>query len=189
MDSGNSTRATLLILGGGLGLGLLIGAVVFFGLPSFSAPAGTPAVASEAAPITGAPAPDFTLNNLKGQSITLSSFSGRPVLINYWATWCIPCKDEMPAIEAAYQKHKSEGLVVLAVDADEGLPEVTAFVESLGLTFEVLMDPGLTVSDLYRVRAYPSSFFVGRDGVIATLQIGTMSEAQLAENLAKILPE
>jgi peroxiredoxin len=93
----------------------------------------------------------------------------------------------MPAIEAAYQEHKDNGLTVLAVNADEGLTEVTSFVKSLDLTFEVLMDPGMTVNEAYRVRAYPTSFFVGRDGTIVAMQIGVMTEAQLAENLSKIL--
>ena len=188
METGNSTRATLLILGGGLFIGLAIGAVVFFGLPTVKPVTGTVAAAGGApAPIVGSPAPDFTLQNIKGAQVTLSNLQGQPVLINFWATWCGPCRIEMPAIEAAYQKHKGDGFAVLAVDADETLKEVADFVDALGLTFEVLMDPGLTVTDQYRVRAFPSSFFIGRDGTIVALQIGVMTEAQLAENLDKIL--
>lgn len=187
MESGNSTRFTLLILSGGLLMGLALGAVVFFGLPNFTAPTDTTQVSNTPAPITGAPAPDFTLKNINGVEVSLGGLQGKPVLINYWATWCVPCKDEMPAIEAAYQEHKDSGLTVLAVNADEGLTEVTSFVKSLNLTFEVLMDPGLSVNEAYRVRAYPTSFFVGRDGTIVAMQIGVMTEAQLAENLDKIL--
>ncbi|MBM4422479.1 MAG: redoxin domain-containing protein [Chloroflexi bacterium] len=188
METGDSTRATLLILGGGLLIGLTIGALVLFGFPSLPpATAGGTASGGTAAPYTGSPAPDFTLENISGQKITLSKLKGKPVLINFWATWCGPCRIEMPAIEAARQKYKSEGLTVLAVGADEPLKDVTAFVNELGLTFEVLMDPGLTVNDMYRIQAYPTSFFIGRDGVIASLQIGLMSESQLEENLAKIL--
>lgn len=190
MESGNSTRATLLILGGGLLIGLTIGAVVFFGLPTTqTATAGRAptTVAADAAPITGSPAPDFTLKNIHGKEVTLSKFKGQPVLINFWATWCGPCRIEMPAIEAAYQEYKGGGFVVLAVDADEPLKDVTEFVNDLGLTFEILMDPGFTVNDRYQIRAYPTSFFVGRDGTIVSLQIGSMTESQLEENLAKIL--
>ncbi|MEK7784884.1 MAG: redoxin domain-containing protein [Chloroflexota bacterium] len=191
METGNSTRATLLILGGGLLIGLAIGAIVFIGLPTVgsagSAAAnvggGTPAPA----PIVGSPAPDFTLKNIKDKSITLSDLKGKPVLINFWATWCGPCRIEMPAIEAAYQAHKSEGFTVLAVDADEPKADVVEFADALNLTFEFLLDPGLAVNDLYRIRAYPSSFFIGRDGVVAAYQIGTMTESQLADNLGKIL--
>lgn len=192
METGNSTRATLLILGGGLLIGLTIGVIVFFGLPTGQtttagdSPAGA---AADAAPVTGSAAPDFTLTNIHNKKVTLSKLKGQPVLINFWATWCGPCRIEMPAIEAAYQQHKDEGFVVLAVDADEPLKDVAEFVGDLGLTFEILMDPGLTVNDRYRVRAYPTSYFVGRDGTIVALQIGTMTESQLEENLAKILPK
>ncbi len=191
METGNSTRATLLILGGGLLIGLAIGAIVFIGLPTVGSAGsaatnvgvGTPAPA----PIVGSPAPDFTLKNINDKSITLSDLKGKPVLINFWATWCGPCRVEMPAIEAAYQAHKNEGFTVLAVDADEPKADVVDFANSLNLTFEFLLDPGLTVNDLYRIRAYPSSFFIGRDGVVAAYQIGTLTESQLADNLDKIL--
>ncbi len=190
MDSESSTRGILLILGSGLLIGLAIGAVVFFGFPAAPSTANETATpGGEPAPIVGAPAPDFTLTNLKGQPVTLSSFKSRPALINFWATWCGPCRTEMPAIEAAYQKYKGEGLVVLAVDFDEPRDVVAEFTNALGLTFEILLDPGATVNDTYRVRNYPTSFFVSRDGTIAAFQIGAMTEAQLFENLAKILPE
>jgi peroxiredoxin len=191
METGNSTRATLLILGGGLLIGLAMGAIVFIGLPTFgsngSAATNVGGGAPAPAPIVGSPAPDFTLKNIKDESITLSDLKGKPVLINFWATWCGPCRVEMPAIEAAYQAHKGEGFTVLAVDADEPKADVVEFVNALDLTFEVLLDPGLAVNDLYRIRAYPSSFFIGRDGVVAAYQIGTMTEPQLADNLDKIL--
>jgi thiol-disulfide isomerase/thioredoxin len=192
METGNSTRATLMILGGGLLIGLAIGAIVFFGLPTLNtvnagvtaSPAGgTPAPA----PIVGSPAPDFTLNNINGKLITLSGLKGKPVLINFWATWCAPCRTEMPAIEAAYQKYGADGFTVLAVDADEALADVTDYVKALDLSFEVLMDPGLEVTNLYRVRAFPSSFFVDRDGNISAFQIGAMSDSILADNISKIL--
>src|SRR3990172_9228091 len=109
MESDNSARSTLLILGGGLLIGLAIGLVVFVGLPSAqsagaAAGGGTPAPA----PIVGSPGPDFSLQNIAGQTVTLSALKGQPVLINFWATWCGPCRIEMPAIEAAYQQHKAE---------------------------------------------------------------------------------
>lgn len=178
-----------MILGGGLLIGLVIGGVVFFGLPAVQTTTNPEATAGgQPAPITGAPAPDFTLTDTQGGSITLSSYLGKPILVNFWATWCEPCRIEMPAIEAAYQKHKSQGLTVLAVDSDESLQEVVDFGNSLNLTFTLLLDPGNSVNDLYRIRAYPSSFFIGTDGAVVAMQIGTMNEAQLAENLTKILP-
>jgi peroxiredoxin len=188
MDAGNSTRSTVMLLGGGLFVGLAIGAVVFFGLPALnpSTGSGRP-TGSTPAPIAGSPAPDFSLEDTHGQALTLSSLKGKPVLINFWATWCVPCRVEMPAIEAVYQEHKDEGFTVLAVDADEPLREVTGFVNAFGLTFDILMDPGSTVNDLYRVRFYPSSFFIDRDGRVVALKIGEMTESELAEYLDAIL--
>jgi peroxiredoxin len=191
MEADNSTRATLLILAGGLLIGLAIGVVVFVGLPAGQAATSGAALAAGGtpapAPIVGLPAPDFKLNNTAGQARSLSDFKGKPVLINFWATWCGPCRIEMPAIEAAYQAHKAEGFTVLAVDVDEPLADVTRFMAELNLSFEALLDPGAVVNDQYRIRAYPSSFFVRRDGIIAAMQIGSMTESQLNANLAKIL--
>ena len=190
MEPDNSARSTLFILGGGLLIGLAIGLVVFVGLPSAQSAGATATGGAPApAPIVGSPAPDFTLQNISGQSRALSALKGQPVLINFWATWCGPCRYEMPAIEAAYQQHKAEGFTVLAVDADEPLDVVAAFVSELGLSFEVLLDPGNVVNDVYRVRAYPTSYFVDRDGVVALLQIGSMTESQLQKNLEKILSQ
>lgn len=191
METTTSPRTTLLILGGGLLIGLVIGAVVFFGAPTGPATNSDAVIitSNTPAPITGAPAPDFSLTSTQGKKISLSSLQGQPIVINFWATWCGPCKTEMPAIQAAYQKHRADKLQVLAVDAGEEQNDVTAFGSSLNLTFDLLLDPGNSVNDLYQVRAYPSTFFVGPDGRVAALQIGSMTDAQLAEGLAKILPK
>jgi peroxiredoxin len=183
-----SNRAALLIMGAGLLLGLAAGLVVFIGLPDFGAPgaaqapAGTPAPA----PIVGAPAPDFTLKDLSGSDVTLSGLRGQVVLINFWATWCGPCRLEMPAIQAEYEELRASGLMVLAVNLDEPQPAVQAFADELGLTFPVLLDPGAKVNDLYRVRGYPTTFFVDREGVVARLHVGIMSESQLRDYLDRL---
>lgn len=193
MESESTTRTPLLIMGGGLLLGLALGALVFFGLPFTQGATATPAATSGGnnsnlpAPIVGSPAPDFTLKNIQGQEIKLSALKGQPVLINFWATWCGPCAVEMPAIDAAYRKYRDQGFVVLAVDDDEPLADVVVFFKSYNLSFEALLDPGSRVNVVYRVGAFPSSFFVGRNGRILSMQIGTMNEKQLETHLEKIL--
>jgi thiol-disulfide isomerase/thioredoxin len=112
----------------------------------------------------------------------------QPVLINFWATWCVPCRDEMPAIQRAYVQHQANRLVVLAVDDDEDQSLIVRFGRDYGLTFNLLLDPGDRVNNLSRIRAIPTSYFVDKGGVIRSMQIGSMTEAQIAYHLSKIIP-
>lgn len=137
------------------------------------------------APVRDALAPDFELVNIQGENVKLSDFRGKAVLINFWATWCAPCRLEMPAIQARYEQY-SPDFVVLAVDNDESLEIVAAFVDELGLTFPVLLDPGADIQQLYLIRGYPSSFFVDANGVIKVVHIGIMTEGQLDGYLFEI---
>jgi peroxiredoxin len=140
----------------------------------------------QVAPVVGALAPDFTLVNLEGENVSLSDFHGQPVLINLWATWCGPCRIEMPTIQSRFEKFLDEGFIVLAVNFDEPRGDVQAFRDEFGLTFQILLDPGANVQKLYRTRSYPTSFFVDRKGVIQAQHIGVMTEGNLDGNLAQI---
>ena len=140
----------------------------------------------EVAPFVGAIPPEFSLFNLNGEEVSLSNFSGQPVVINFWATWCAPCRVEMPAIQSRFEKFKDQGLVVLAVDFDEPSDIVSDFRDEFGLTFEILLDPGAEVQQLYRNRAYPTTFFIDPNGVIQVQHFGPMTEGQMDDNLAKI---
>lgn len=180
-----------------LALGLGLGAFLFLNPAAPSAPA-TPLfstlppatyVSSAPAPVAGAPAPDFTLKALDGGEVTLSKFRGRPVLINFWASWCVPCRVETPELERAYEAHKAMGFVVLGVNltSRDSLPEVEAFVKEFKMTYPVLLDEtGRVAEDLYRLRGLPLSVFVNRDGVITRLQLGAMSSAQIDEFVGEI---
>jgi cytochrome c biogenesis protein CcmG, thiol:disulfide interchange protein DsbE len=144
------------------------------------------------APRPGFHAPDFTLQSLEGETIALSDLAGRPVLINLWASWCPPCRAEMPAMERVYQDFKDQGLVILAVNAtdQDNLPSARAFVDSLGLTFTILMDPAGEVSAAYELRALPTSFFVDGQGVIREVVVGgPMSEALLRIRVQQLFEE
>ena len=135
------------------------------------------------APEVGAVAPDFTLANLNGASVGLSELRGQVVLINFWATWCVPCRVEMPAIQARYN---DGDFAVLAVNFDESAEKVRAFADELGLDFPILLDPGGKIQELYRVRGYPSSYFVDTNGVIQFIHIGEMSNADLDNYLPQL---
>jgi cytochrome c biogenesis protein CcmG/thiol:disulfide interchange protein DsbE len=139
-------------------------------------------------PSVGDDAPDFTLKNLDGEKVSLSDYEGQPVLINFWATWCGPCRLEMPIIEEMYQKYRDEGFVVLAVDVEESITVVNGFVKSMGLTFPVVLDYKGNVADgPYRLRAYPTSYFVGRDGKVTAFHRGMMTEPIITRYMEQVL--
>jgi peroxiredoxin len=139
----------------------------------------------QALPRSGYRAPDFALSNLDGEETSLSDWLGQPVLVNFWATWCGPCEVEMPAIEAAYQAHKEDGLVVLAVAVDDSAENVRGFAEKHNLSFQPLMDDG-EVSLIYQVFGLPTSYFVRPDGTISDVHTGLLTEDTIENYLARI---
>jgi peroxiredoxin len=144
----------------------------------------------EIAPQIGFVAPDFTLENLNGEAITLSSLAGQPVLVNLWASWCGPCRAEMPAIQRAFEQFEPDGAVVLAVNltAQDSREAAATFAAEHGLTFQILLDIDGEVARLYQNRALPSSYFIGPDGVIREIVIGgPMAEALIATRFEALL--
>lgn len=118
-------------------------------------------------------APDFALPTLRGAAIHLADLQGKVVLLNFWATWCVPCRTEMPAIEALYQRYKNRGLEVLAVNMDKLAPEaVGAFVKEVGVTFPIVLDPSWTTARAYRVRGLPTTLLIDRAGNVVTQELG-----------------
>jgi cytochrome c biogenesis protein CcmG/thiol:disulfide interchange protein DsbE len=155
-------------------------------------PAETVAARVDRSPLPrrGFAAPDFTLDTLDGQTITLSDLQGQVVLINFWASWCLPCREEMPAIQRVYEQYRDQGFVVLAVNLQEQDAHVAAFVDQLELTFPVLMDRDGDVFDRYRIMALPSTFFVDRAGVIQDLAVGgLLSQAFIESQVVPLLAQ
>ncbi|MEM7343840.1 MAG: redoxin domain-containing protein [Chloroflexota bacterium] len=139
------------------------------------------------APRVGAVAPDFTLTNLNGEQVSLSQFRGQPVVVNFWATWCVPCRKEMPTFQQAFEKHQGEGLVILAIDLAEDTSQVEPFVEELGLSYEILYDSDGAINRLYLVNGLPRTLFIDRQGVIQHIQVGEVQEVLLQGFLGRIL--
>jgi cytochrome c biogenesis protein CcmG/thiol:disulfide interchange protein DsbE len=135
-------------------------------------------------PQTGRMAPDFQLETIEGELVTLGDFRGQPVLLNFWAIWCGPCQEEIPVIQDRFQQHYPD-LVVLAVEEGESLSRLQSYIEETGLTFAVLVGSE-AVARRYAIRAYPTSFFIDRNGVIRSIVIGSMSGASLDAELEKI---
>ncbi|MBE3145120.1 MAG: TlpA family protein disulfide reductase [Planctomycetes bacterium] len=161
-------------------------------LPSIRIVEITPQMESPPIAIIGKPAPDFSLKNMEGKMINLSAFHGKVVLINLWASWCPPCRYEMPGIQAAYEKYKDEGLVVLGIDftVQDNLQGVKEFIQELKLTFPILLDETGDISaGLYGMRGLPTSFFIDSEGILKRIQVGAMLPEKLDEYLAEILPK
>lgn len=130
-------------------------------------------------------APDFTLTDLDGNSVSLSDYSGTPVLINFWATWCPPCRSELPLIQQ-YQDKYGDEFVVLAVDGGETAEDVQSFVDAQGYTMKFLLDPDFVVAELYQVRGFPTSLFIDANGAIQKVHIGELTEPMIIAYLEMI---
>ena len=123
----------------------------------------------------GRPAPDFTFPDLDGRKVSLSDFRGKVVLVNIWATWCPPCRDEMPSMQKLYERFKGEHFEILAVSIDaDGREAVAPFMQQMNLTFPVLLDPKEKIRSLYGITGVPESFIVDRDGILVNKVIGPM---------------
>jgi len=133
-------------------------------------------------------APDFTLRRMNGSEVRLADLKGKVIFLNFWATWCTPCRWEMPEIEAMYQNFKDEGFDVVAVSIDATPDPIEPFARSMNLTFPIAHDPGMAVARRYGFRGPPLSFFIDRKGRIVGGASGPRNwNGPLAQNLVKKL--
>jgi peroxiredoxin len=173
--------AKLLSMIAGVTLLVALALVLYLQFGTASIPSNTPDVAREVAPnpsegavAAGKMAADFKLPSLDGETIALSALRGKVVFLNVWATWCPPCREEMPSIEALYEKFKSDKhFVVLAVSQDsDGRAPVAAYVAAHGLKFDVLLDPDNVVGEAYDVSGIPETFIIDQHGRIVAHHVG-----------------
>ncbi len=175
--------ATVLV---GLGIAAL---VWFFNRPgdlSFRSVTLT-AAASGPAPKEGQPAPDFSVPLLDGSAFRLSDHRGQAIWINFWATWCPPCRAEMPDIQEVYTAYRDQGLRVVALSIGEARGDVQAYVNKTGLTFDIGLDSDTSVSAQYRIVGIPTHFFVDRDGVLREIRIGALNKKGMEERVLSLL--
>lgn len=200
-----STRLTVQRTGLILAVVAAVGVVLFVGTRPLSGttPAGPTASAGfyrigagteglgigDVAPeLGGAPgAGGTTLRGLDGQAVSLASLRGRPVWINFWATWCPPCQQETPDLRETFEAHRGDGLALVSIDVQEDPATVRAYAERYGLRYTVALDlTGSTVAT-YRVFGLPTHYFIDRDGIIRDRYFGPLTREQMEQRLAAII--
>jgi cytochrome c biogenesis protein CcmG/thiol:disulfide interchange protein DsbE len=139
-------------------------------------------------PDIGHPAPEFSLVAADGDTLALDDLKGQPVLINFWATWCPPCRAEIPALEAASQVFDGQA-VILGINVQENPDRVVNFMAELDMTYPVVFDEDVAIAQTYRVRAYPTTYFVDARGVIVDIYTGPLNEPLLLARLGELVEE
>ena len=180
-------RAATLVIGIALGFGL--GLLILFGIKRMQPSPRLRQLLENAGPLknleAGAPAPDFALVSISGKQIHLKDLRGQAILLNFWATWCAPCRLEMPAFQSRSEQFPKD-LVVLAVNSQDTPADIRTFMDELGLTFNALLDSDEKVHKAYQVRGFPSSYFIDAEGVLRIQHIGVMTEDQLDSYLTEL---
>lgn len=146
-----------------------------------------PATTGSAA--VGAPAPAFVLADLSGSPLRLADLRGRPVIVNFWASWCGPCVDEFPILVKAAAAHRAEGLAVIGIVFRDRSEAAREFMARLGAEWPTAVDPGETVANQFGIIGPPDTFFIDRGGIVVGRQIGQLSASDLQRGLSKILGE
>jgi cytochrome c biogenesis protein CcmG, thiol:disulfide interchange protein DsbE len=134
-------------------------------------------------------APDLTLNDLDGAQASLADFRGQVVLVNNWATWCPPCKAEMPTLQAYYEEHKDQGFLLVGIEAGEPVDEVAQFVDDYKLTFPIWLDPQNKALSAFHNQSLPSSYLIDREGVVRLAWVGAVSKSILEKYVTPMLED
>jgi cytochrome c biogenesis protein CcmG/thiol:disulfide interchange protein DsbE len=179
-------RVPLLALGLVLASAGLVVAACGGGSPSGSPDGSAVTIGS---PLIGKPAPPLVGMTLDGAAFDLAAHKGSPVLVNFWASWCGPCREEFPLLEDAAQRHAAEGLVVVGALYKDDADPARTFVTEQGATWPTVTDPERTIGAAWRVLGPPQTFFIDREGIIREVQVGQLRDAEeLDRLLAEILP-
>jgi peroxiredoxin len=165
-------------------LKIILAAFVISGLLLTGCAQGNPG-----GPRVGQPAADFQLSDLKGQKVSLSSTKGKPVLLNFWATTCQPCRNEMPFLQAIYNDWADKGLVLLEINMGETSSTVSDYLQSNNLNLPILLDTEMDVAGKYSVQYIPTTYLINKDGIIQNKIIGAFSDKSAIESyVTKMVP-
>ena len=166
------------LVGGGVVLVFIISLLVLLGFGLAKAKSG---------PRDSGPAPDFTLTGFDGLKITLSELRGQVVIINFWASWCLPCRQEAAYLEQTWRKYQNQGVVFIGVDYVDTETEALAYIEEFDITYINGPDIGTAISDAYNIQGVPETYFVDRDGQLRGVYIGPLAEPYLENKIEELL--
>ena len=186
---GRANLPGMVVLGAGL---ILVGLAAFMLWPRPEVAASSPTSGTSlTVPVeVDYKAPALTLSDLDGMEYSLADYRGRVVLVNLWATWCPPCKAEMPTLKAYYEAHQADGFVVIAVNDGDPMDAVAAFVQEYSLTFPVWLDPTYEATErAFKTRNLPSSFVLDRDGNVRLRWVGEIDRASLEKYVTPLILE
>lgn len=185
----HSARRKQALLGLGIAVAVLALAWVVAGRQGLDN-LGNAGINSSLLPKVGEEAPDFVAVSPDGQIVHLSDFRGQPVWLNFWGSWCPPCRAEMPDIQAAYQELQPQGLTLLAVSLGDKPSEAMNFAKLNGVTFDILLDPDRSLtSPTYPIYNFPTHIFIDKDGIVRKIVLSEMSTEQAVAAAQSILPE
>jgi peroxiredoxin len=174
------------LLAAGCGGGAASEEVVAVGLPNLAEATTRGVNNAQRGLEPGQLAPNFTLQFADGSKTQLSDWLGQPVVLNFWATWCAPCREEMPEFVAAYDRYQADGLVIVGVNAQESASQAAEFMGEFAMTFPVALDARGDVQQLYNVRGLPTTVFIDDKGRIVERWAGLLRASALEELLAEI---
>jgi len=178
--SPNMNPRNILLLLGGLLLGALLGLLITFGDRLFNN-----LFSRAQSPTIGESLEGFSLQDISGNQVSLADFSGKPLVINFWATWCKPCENELPLLREIAQKSPN-GLQVIGINVEEDVDIVNNFQQKIGINFPILLDSNGNVADQYLINGYPTTFFVDASGVLRAINIGELDDSLLVKYLTMI---
>lgn len=174
----------MIIVGVGV---ILVGVAALFAFPNNDAAGGAQEEYSSIPMPVEYEAPELTLTNMNGEEESLADYEGQVVLVNLWATWCPPCKAELPVLQSYYEDHVDEGFVIIGIDFGESAEIVTSFVETARLTYPIWIDEGQESGLAFNSYSLPASFVIDRDGSVRLAWTGAISEAMLEKHVTPII--
>lgn len=144
---------------------------------------------AQAGPVDRGMAPDFSLTSFDGRNITLSDLRGQVVIVNFWASWCPPCREEAAYLEQTWRKYRDQGVVFIGVDYVDAEKEALAYIKEFDITYFNGPDIGTRISDAYNIKGVPETFFVAKNGELRGVHIGPLKPPELDEKIEELLAE